>query len=159
FSLRLPEYTAKPDAGRRHERFPPPSSDPNPQDTRKDHPHLLPGRPELLPLPRPDRNRRAPDVLLRTLCRPRLYRHQLSGNQRALWRPDAEHASVDGPRHGPDGALAYDAGVLYGRLQTAAGVQLGGRRDPPDPDPSAQLYGLPAALGPARAVGDNRRHQ
>ena len=48
---------------------------------------------------------------------------------------------------------AHDARLLHRRLQAAARVQLGRRRHPARPHAAAQLHRLPAALGPAGALG------
>ena len=60
--------------------------------------------------------------------------------------------------HGDHGAAAHDARVLHGRVQAAARVQLGRRRHPARADAAALLHRLPAAVGPAGALGDHRRH-
>jgi hypothetical protein len=74
-------------------------------------------------------------------------------------QPGAQHAPVGRPRDGLHRVPAHGAGLLPRRLQAAARVQLGRRRHPAAADPAAVLHRLPAALGPARALGRHRRHQ
>ena len=61
--------------------------------------------------------------------------------------------------HGAHRDAAHGAGVLHGRVQAAAGVQLGGRRHPAVPDPRPVVHRLPAAVGPAVDLGRHGRRR
>ena len=56
------------------------------------------------------------------------------------------------------GVPAHGARLLHGRLQAAARVQLGRRRDPALAHAAAVVHRLPAAVGPAGALGRHGGH-
>src|SRR3954451_6466232 len=132
---------------------------PRPPARREVRVHLLPRRLELLPLPRADRDRRLPDVLLRPVGDAGVYEHPRDPEPGDVRITHEERPPVGRP---PDGLLrlpAHDAGLLPRRLQAAARVQLGRRRGAAVPHDHAQLHRLPAAVGPDRVLGDHHRHQ
>ena len=108
----------------------------------------------------PDRHRHLLDVLLPAdVTDVVVERHQDARDRGDLRLTGAQHAPMGGAPHGALGLLAHGARLLPRRLQVAAGVQLGDRRHPVDAHPAALVHRLPAALGPARAVGGHRRHE
>ena len=121
--------------------------------------HALPRRAELLPLHPADGHRHLPDVLLPADRGPGLERHLHAADLGDLRPAGAEHAPMGRPPHGAVGVPAHGPRLLPRRLQAAPGVQLGDRRDPAHAHPAALLHRLPAAVGPAGAVGGDRGHE
>ena len=121
--------------------------------------HLLPRRPVVLLLPRADRDRRLPDVLLRAVVDAGLRRHPAHPGRGAIRAADAQHPSLGSA---PDGLLrlpAHDARLLPRRLQAAARVQLGRRRAAALLHRRPVVHRLPVAVGPDRLLGDHHRQQ
>ena len=71
----------------------------------------------------------------------------------------AEHAPMGRAPHGAHRVPAHGPRLLPRRLQAAPRVQLGDRRHPAAAHAAAVVHRLPAAVGPARAVGRHRRHE
>ena len=105
-----------------------------------------------------DRHRRAADVLLSADARTRLQRHHdlrdtcTLGILRELHRWGAHAMVITIWLH------MYRV-FLTGSLQTAARIQLGGRRHPAGADDAAVLHRLSAAVGSAGDLGHHRRQQ
>ena len=112
-----------------------------------------------LPVPDPDRHRRVADVLLRAQHREGVRHHEGFAVCRLRRPGHPQHAPLGGAPDGAVRAAAHVPRVLHRRLQTPARVQLGDRRRAVSADPGAELHRLSAALGPARVLGDHRRHE
>src|SRR3954463_16552843 len=88
---------------RRHEqRVPAHPPGPRPPARGEVRLHVLPGWPVVLPVPRPDRDGRLPDVLLRAVGGARLHEHPRHPERGHVRVADPEHPSVGRP---PDGVL------------------------------------------------------
>ena len=81
-------------------------------------------------------------------------------HQRSVPRPvRARHAQVGLERDGDPRVPAHGPHVLLRRLQVPARAQLGDRRGAADPDDGDVVHRLPAAVRPARLLGDDRRRE
>ena len=87
-----------------------------------------------------------------------LHRHAEHPHVGVLRRPRPQPAPVGRPPDGLQRDAAHGARLLHGRLQAAARVQLGGRRDPAVPHARPVVHRLPAAVGPARDLGGHGGH-
>src|SRR6266545_7257676 len=121
--------------------------------------HALPGWPLVLPLHTADHHRHLLDVLLPPDGGVGVGHGADARDGRDVRLDRAEHAPVGSPPHGAHGVPAHEPRLLPRGLQVATRVQLGHRRDPAHADVAALVHGLPAAVGPAGAVGRDRRHQ
>ncbi|CAA9223743.1 MAG: Menaquinone-cytochrome c reductase, cytochrome B subunit, partial [uncultured Acidimicrobiales bacterium] len=121
--------------------------------------HALPRWDELLPVHPAHGHGHLPDVLLPSDRRTGVGRHLHAADLGDLRAPRTEHAPLGGPPHGARGVPAHGPRLLPRGLQGAPGVQLGDRRHPPHPHPAAVVHRVPAALGPARAVGGDGGHE
>ena len=87
-----------------------------------------------------------------------LHRHAEHPDVGVLRRPRPQPPPVGRAPHGLQRDAAHGAGLLHRRVQAAARVQLGRRRDPAVPHARPVVHRLPAAVGPARDLGGHRRH-
>ena len=87
-----------------------------------------------------------------------VHRHAEHPHDGVLRRPGAQPAPMGRAPDGLLGDAAHGAGVLHRRVQAAAGVQLGRRRDPAVPHARTVVHRVPAAMGPARDLGGHGRH-
>ena len=71
----------------------------------------------------------------------------------------AQPASLGGASHGGHDVPPHGPRLLHRRLPGPARAQLARRRCAPPGDAAAFLHWLPAAMGPARLLGRDRRHQ
>ncbi len=107
----------------------------------------------------PDGHRRDADVLLRAFDRARIRQHQGFAVRRQL-RPHAEKsASMGGGGNGRRRVHPHGASVLHRRVPRRSRDQLGSRRRTFPADVVPVVHRLPAAVGPARVLGDHRRNQ
>ena len=111
---------------------PPPGEGEAPRGQGQLHP--LSGWSQLLPVHPADHHGHLPDVLLPPHRRPGLERHLYAADLGDVRTAGPEHAQMGRPPHGGLGVPAHGAGLLPRRLQGPAGVQLGHRRHPADPD-------------------------
>ena len=108
-------------------------------------------------VPDPARDRDAADVLLRAVGRARVLEHEGPALRRQLRLAAAQSASLGGASHGGHDVPPHGARLLHRRLPGPSRAQLARRRRAPAGDAPALLHGLPAALGPARLLGRDRR--
>src|SRR6202040_5177 len=119
--------------------------------------HLVHGRHHVSAVPRDGDHRRVPDVLLSADGRIRLRRHEVSRVRHAVRDADAQYASMGRARNGNRRVAAYVPRVHDGIVQTAARVQLGGRRDPAGADAVTVVHRIPVAMGSTFVLaGDGR---
>ena len=92
-------------------------------------------------------------LLLRADHGRRVELRRLHHDRRVLRTAHPRHPLLVGEL--PDGVyrVAHGPGVLLGRLQGAAGAQLGGRRDPAPARDRALLHRVPPQVGPGRFLG------
>ena len=111
-------------------------------------------------LPQPGRHGRVPgDVLPPRRLRRGLRIDPLRHQRRVPGPVRAGHAQVGLERDGRARVPAHGARVLLRRLQVPARAQLGDRRGAADPDDGDVVHRLPAAVRPARLLGDDRGGQ
>ena len=107
----------------------------------------------------PARHRRVPDVRLHAVGRLRVRRHAAPEDRRRLRAADPQRAPLGGAPDGARRRAAPRARLLRRRVQEAARVQLGHRRDAAAAHARLLVHRLPAAVGPARVLGGHRRHE